>query len=193
MASATPSLAATRRSSCTRLSCSLAQSAAASTAKQHHSIGNHRQLPTFTDPGDNPGDRQNVSATMTRRSAAPSRAVIVSVTVGTAIASCPPYRSVRAELPHTAPTLDEWRRNARWGKDAGCEDGVSIVQRSVCALPSAGSAEVLPSLFVSFIGTMAQSESSKTYMPGSWVFHLPGPVCSRRRSGGLPVLVHIVC
>ena len=40
-------------------------------------------------------------------------------------------------------------------------------QRSlVCALPSAGSAEVLPSLFVSFIGTMAQSDSSKTYMSG---------------------------
>jgi hypothetical protein len=30
----------------------------------------------------------------------------LSVTVGTAIANCPPYRSVRAELPHTAPTLD---------------------------------------------------------------------------------------
>ena len=43
----------------------------------------------------------------------------------------------------------------------------------VCALPSAGSAEVLPSLFVSFIGTMAQSDPSKTYMPGLWFFHLP--------------------
>jgi len=40
---------------------------------------------------------------------------------------------------------------------------------------------------------MAQSDSSKTYVSGSWVFHLPGPVCSRRRSGGLPVLVHTVC
>jgi hypothetical protein len=29
------------------------------------------------------------------------------VTVGTIIADRPPYRSVRAELPHTAPTSDE--------------------------------------------------------------------------------------
>jgi hypothetical protein len=28
------------------------------------------------------------------------------VTVGTVIADCPPYRSVRAGLPHTALTLD---------------------------------------------------------------------------------------
>ena len=41
-----------------------------------------------------------------------------------------PHRSVRAELPHTAPTLDGWRRNARPGKDAGHEDVVSIVRRS---------------------------------------------------------------
>jgi hypothetical protein len=34
------------------------------------------------------------------------RLVNFPVTVGTAIANCPPYRSVRAELPHTAPTLD---------------------------------------------------------------------------------------
>ena len=128
----TPSLAATRRSSCTRLSCSLAQSAAASTAKQHHSIGNHRQLPTFTDPGDNPGDRQNVSATMTRRSAAPSRAVIVSVTVGTVIANRPLYRSVRAELPHTAPTLDEWRRKRTLGK--GCRVRGRGIHRSKVGL-----------------------------------------------------------
>src|ERR1700733_2326452 len=53
-----------------------------------------------------------------------------SVTVGTAIASCPPYRSVRAELPHTAPTSDDWRRNERQEKDAGHEGEVSIVRRS---------------------------------------------------------------
>ena len=57
-----------------------------------------------------------------------------AVTVGTAIASCPPYRSVRAELPHTAPTLDEWRQSAPPGKDARCEDGESTDRRSgVCA------------------------------------------------------------
>src|SRR6202453_5354934 len=66
----------------------------------------------------------------------------VLVTVGTVIAVRPPYRSVRAELPHTAPTLDEWRRNARWGKDAGGEDGISIVQRSdVCVSNSVGCAD----------------------------------------------------
>ena len=57
---------------------------------------------------------------------------------------------------------------------------------------SAASAEAFASLFGSFISTMAQSDPSKTYMSGSWISHLPGPVCSRRRSGGLPVLVHIV-
>jgi hypothetical protein len=34
-----------------------------------------------------------------------------AVAVGTAIADRPPHRSVRAELPHTAPTSDIWRRN----------------------------------------------------------------------------------
>src|SRR5580698_10593095 len=65
----------------------------------------------------------------------------VSVTVGTDIADRPPYRSVRAELPHTAPTLDDWRRNERQEKDAGPEDGVSIVRRSgECASSAAGRA-----------------------------------------------------
>ena len=41
--------------------------------------------------------------------------------------------------------------------------------------------------------TVAQSDSSKTRVSGSWIFHLPGPVCYRRRSGGLSVLVHTVC
>ncbi len=31
-----------------------------------------------------------------------------------------PHRSVRAGLPHTAPTLDAWRQNERMDKDAGC-------------------------------------------------------------------------
>jgi hypothetical protein len=31
---------------------------------------------------------------------------VTSVAVGTAIAGRPPHRSVRAELPHTAPTSD---------------------------------------------------------------------------------------
>src|SRR5271170_7734171 len=39
------------------------------------------------------------------------------VTVGTPVTRRPPHRSVRAELLHTAPTLDTWRRSAGW--DAG--------------------------------------------------------------------------
>ena len=33
-----------------------------------------------------------------------------AVAVGTALTSSPPHRSVRAELPHTAPTSDVWRK-----------------------------------------------------------------------------------
>jgi hypothetical protein len=40
------------------------------------------------------------------------------VAVGNALGSVPPRRSVRAELPHTAPTLGAWRRNARSDKVA---------------------------------------------------------------------------
>ena len=95
---------------------------------------------------------------------------------------------VLRRLAHTPP--NPW--DTRFPPCVGCVcDWASF--SLVCALPSAGSAEVLSSLFVSFIGTMAQSDSSKTYISGSWVFHLLGPVCSRRRSGGLPVLVHTVC
>jgi hypothetical protein len=67
--------------------------------------------------------------------------VPLPVTVGTVIANRPPCRSVRAGLPHTAPTLDGWRRNARQGKDAGREDEGSIVRRlGGCVSNSAGCA-----------------------------------------------------
>ena len=40
------------------------------------------------------------------------------IAVGTAIAGRPPHRSVRAELLHTALTLDgDALRNARWDRD----------------------------------------------------------------------------
>src|SRR5258708_33520548 len=35
--------------------------------------------------------------------------VIHMVAVGTIIADCPPHRTVRAALPHSAPTLEDWR------------------------------------------------------------------------------------
>jgi len=36
------------------------------------------------------------------------------VAVGTPVTRRPPHRSVRAELLHTAPTSDAWRRSAGW-------------------------------------------------------------------------------
>ena len=33
------------------------------------------------------------------------------VAVGTPVTRCPPHRSVREELPHTAPTLSTWRQS----------------------------------------------------------------------------------
>src|SRR2546421_10479693 len=41
------------------------------------------------------------------------------VAVGTPVAQRPPHRSVRAELLHTAPTADAWRRSAGWDGDGG--------------------------------------------------------------------------
>lgn len=38
-------------------------------------------------------------------------ATLAEIAVGTPVARRPPHRSVRAELPHTAPTLGEWRRS----------------------------------------------------------------------------------
>ena len=49
-----------------------------------------------------------------------------AVTVGMPVTQHPPYRSVRAALPHTAPTLGTWRRIARWDTGAGSEHGDSI-------------------------------------------------------------------
>ena len=46
---------------------------------------------------------------------------LFEVAVGTPVAQRPPHRSVRAELPHTAPTLGEWRRSAH--KDANVKCG----------------------------------------------------------------------
>ena len=52
-----------------------------------------------------------------------------SVAVGTALSGGPPHRSVRAELPHTAPTSGVWRRNVHWGRGAGCVGAGSSGQR----------------------------------------------------------------
>lgn len=49
------------------------------------------------------------------------------VAVGTPVARCPPHRSVREELPHTAPTLSTWRQSECRDKDGRYGDVVSIV------------------------------------------------------------------
>ena len=41
-------------------------------------------------------------------------AVGLSVAVGTVVTHCPPHRSVRAELPHTAPTSGHDAKPLRW-------------------------------------------------------------------------------
>src|SRR6266436_1253944 len=48
-----------------------------------------------------------------------SKEVERRVAVGNALAGVPPRRSVRAELPHTAPTSGAWRRSVRSGTGAG--------------------------------------------------------------------------
>src|ERR1035441_10245449 len=83
-----------------------------------------------------------------------------AVAVGTTIADRPPHRSVRAELPHTAPTLDMWRQGAPWRTpldpwDTRSPLGVGFVSGSasfslVCALPSTTSAAATASLFGRF-------------------------------------------
>ena len=57
------------------------------------------------------------------------------VAVGTALSGCPPHRSVRAELPHTALTLGVWRRSARSDTDAGSGDWESSDRRAAEPLP----------------------------------------------------------
>jgi len=46
--------------------------------------------------------------------------------VGTAIAGRPPYRSVRAELPHTALTLDVDWQTSHFNKDEGASASITI-------------------------------------------------------------------
>src|SRR5262249_9050218 len=50
---------------------------------------------------------------------APAGVEVTLVAVGTTVARRPPHRSVRAELLHTAPTSDTWRRSARSDADVG--------------------------------------------------------------------------
>src|SRR5262249_19253549 len=58
------------------------------------------------------------------------------VTAGNALAGVPPCRTVRAELPHTAPTSGAWRRNGRSDARAGPEPGETSDRRSARTVPT---------------------------------------------------------
>src|SRR4051812_11531568 len=57
------------------------------------------------------------------------------VAVGTTVTRRPPHRSVRAELLHTAPTSDAWRRSAHLDADAGSWHLESIHRPSLGTAP----------------------------------------------------------
>src|SRR5713226_8977476 len=57
------------------------------------------------------------SASTTSLSRPAQASLALRVAVGTAVTRCPPHRPVLALLVHTVPTLDVWRRSARWDKD----------------------------------------------------------------------------
>ena len=59
----------------------------------------------------------------------------VGIAVGTSLTGGPPHRSVRAELPHTAPTLDKDERIALRDKDAGFSDTEANVGRAFQTWP----------------------------------------------------------
>ena len=93
------------------------------------------------------------------------------IAVGTAIAGRPPHRSVRAELPHTAPPLGSDVRDVAiptcrshaFRKVTHSLGSVSSTSAKLHNMPSDGpfsstdSATGVPALFVSFSGTMEPS------------------------------------
>src|SRR5690625_1077346 len=71
-----------------------------------------------------------------------AQSAAAKVAVGTPVAGCPPLRSVREELPHTAPASSVWRQSEH--SDMGGRRGVgeaiclagdrSVPTSSACAL-----------------------------------------------------------
>ena len=102
-----------------------------------------------------------------------------TVAVGTIITDHPPHRTVRAALPHTAPTLDDWR------------EVLLLAHRSICGTPTSPrclglvlggtmfslaralfspvSAEDRSSLFVWFSDPMARSGFSRACASAPWL------------------------
>src|SRR5438046_1974322 len=93
-----------------------------------------------------------------------------------ALSGHPPHRSVRAELPHTALTLDgdefdsyTVQSDARFPGAASGASKVCTVFSSVSLLSSADSAAVgSPALFARFSGTTRLSDFPKTCTSDVW-------------------------
>jgi hypothetical protein len=102
------------------------------------------------------------------------------VAVGTSIADRPPHRTVRAALPHTAPTLEDGRAMLLLAHRAilgtlTAPRCVGLVSDGTMfslarALFSPGSAEDRSSLFVWFIDNMARSDSSEACASAVWLY-----------------------
>src|SRR5262249_6020144 len=134
------------------------------------------------------------------------RSPLFSVAVGTALASGPPHRSVREELPHTALTSGLCDGQPLFAacrtRHNPCDSLPRLCVRHECAcgafplvdlLPSADSAANAPALalFARFTGTMRPSDSLQTCMSTLRpLAFFDRPACPCGRLHGLPVLAH---
>src|SRR6266481_956851 len=127
------------------------------------------------------------------------------IAVGTTIANRPPHRTVRAALPHTAPTLDDWReilllahRSIHGTRNFRAQCRASVGLNDVLLGPH----PFLPRLrrrslfFVRLVhryyGAVRLLQSVRVRLVA---LRLRGPAsfpCGPRRSRGLPVLAHVV-
>src|SRR5215470_10498846 len=141
---------------------------------------------------------------------------VLSVAVGTALASGPPHGSVREGLPHTALTSGSYDGQPLVGirmlsllaacrtRHKPCDSLPRLCVRHECAcgafplvdlLPSADSAANAypPALFARFVGTTRPSDSLQTCMstlrPLAF-FNRPPTAIQCGRLQGLPVLAH---
>jgi hypothetical protein len=97
------------------------------------------------------------------------------IAVGTAIAGRPPHRSVREELPHTAPLLSDDGRDESIATCRACNFARTAWSGTVSGaiatrtqllfgdlLPSIDSATGVPVLFANFVGTTKSSDFPET-------------------------------
>src|SRR4029077_14532653 len=99
--------------------------------------------------------------------------------VGTIITDRPPHRTVRAALPHTAPTLEDWRamlllaHRTILGTLTSPHCVGLVLDRTMFSLArtlfSRGSSEDRSSLFVWFIDSMVRSDSSRACASAFWL------------------------